>query len=374
MRNRDSIRRAPAPRPCAPALRRGASLMVAAAGLALAGCSDGPAGPGLDDGIDPLTGEARLDVVDAVLASDELRSFEAMSTRFDFGGVRASLVPLEGTDGGAFGTGKAARALGRIVSSTASRVPLISEGARGTTFVIDPGTGEYVPDPSRTGAPANGVRFILYRVDDDDQPILSEEIGYVDLVDGGDDIEPVALTLTAVAEGVTFLQYGVVADFAETEGMVQVDGFITDGVERLNFSLDVSASSSGGVETFDLDVQVALASGDLEIDATVSGLSADGSESGSVALFVRYGDESIQVDMEGDETQISAEFRVNGTLFATASGDPESPVITRPDGEPLSAAEIEVLVHIIHLAEDVFEFFGELLEPAGEIIALGFAL
>ena len=51
----------------------------------------------------------------------------------------------------------------------------------------------YVADPSRTGAPADGARFVLYTIDQNTfSPALPlEEIGHVDLRDlsVGDDID-----------------------------------------------------------------------------------------------------------------------------------------------------------------------------------------
>jgi hypothetical protein len=69
-----------------------------------------------------------------------------------------------------------------VQSLIAAGKPLVQvadsfQNVLGRTFVFDPGTGQYVPDDARTGAPADGVRFILYTV----HGSTYSEDGYSDL-------------------------------------------------------------------------------------------------------------------------------------------------------------------------------------------------
>jgi len=59
----------------------------------------------------------------------------------------------------------------------------IPPGNLGSTFVYEPGSG-YVLDPSATGAPSDGVRFLLYSVDSTSRTVITppQEDGYVDLI------------------------------------------------------------------------------------------------------------------------------------------------------------------------------------------------
>jgi hypothetical protein len=344
-------------------------------------CSEDPVGPGQDGEFDATAVDANLDALDAVFLTDEWKSFEALSALFNLGNVAASVVgtgtsfePLR-IDELALGTGATLTAASRIARVATTSVPVISIGARGTTFVIDPGTGQYVPDPGRTGAPSNGVRFILYGLNPvTGDPLLDQEIGHADLVDEGDSVSGIALRLTVVSGGATFLEYAVQADGAETSGTIEVDGFIRDSEHRLDFELDMVGASNGGQQTFDLDVHLEIVSRGFEVDVSVSGLEVDGSGSGTIEVFVRDGDDSIQVDISGSDTEISAEFRLNGELFATASGDPENPTILGAGGEPLTLQEQHALIHVLEAIGNVFEFFGELLAPAAAIILLGVVL
>lgn len=360
---------------------RGALVARTAVALATAvvgACSDDPTGPNGGE-FDAVTVDANLNAMDAVFLTPAWQSYEALGQLFDLTSVAPSVVPaweaLEVAElGGAALGSDATLAAARRVAAAVSSIPVISPGARGTTFVIDPATGEYTPDPARTDAPSNGVRFILYDVNPiTGEPLLGQEIGYADLVDEGDSTAGVALRLTVVSGGETYVEYSVRVNGNGTAGTIEVDGYIRDAEERLDFQLDI-VGTSGTQQTFDLDVQLDISSRDFEVDVSVSGMEADGGGSGTIQVLVRYGDESIQVDVTGSDTEMSAEFRVNGELFATATGDPENPEILGAGGEPLTAEEQRVLGHILEAMEDLFEFFGELLEPAAAIVLLGIVL
>lgn len=342
-------------------------------------CSDDPTGPGGSDEFDAATVDANLNAMDAVFTTPAWQSFEALSLRFNLGSVTPAVAPgwseLAHVEvGGAALGSDATLTAARRLAVAASSIPVISPGARGTTFVIDPATGEYTPDPSRTDAPSNGVRFILYGVNPiTGEPLLEQEIGHADLVDEGDSVAGIALRLTVVSGGETYLEYSVSLEGDDTSGAIDVDGYIRDSEHRLDFELDITGAN-GIEQTFDLDVHLSIDSRSFEVDVSVSGLEVDGNGSGEIRVFVRHGDESIQIDVTGSDTEFSAEFRVNGALFATASGDPENPTIVGAGGEPLTAEEQRVLGHILEAMEDLFEFFGELLIPAAAIILLGIVL
>ncbi|MCL5460153.1 hypothetical protein M3M33_16060, partial [Loigolactobacillus coryniformis] len=63
--------------------------------------------------------------------------------------------------------------------------PTLSPRYLGQTLVYDMVTDQYVVDPKRTGAPRNGVRFIVYEVNGEQRPNPAREIGYADLLDEG---------------------------------------------------------------------------------------------------------------------------------------------------------------------------------------------
>jgi len=306
--------------------------------------------------------------MDGFLTSPAFASYRALGIKIGGSGVVASVVPSPDALEGLPAAGEAASRLWSAVS----RIPLISTGNLGNTFVIDPATGEYAVDPSRTGAPSNGVRFILYAlVEGTEDPDLSQEIGHVDLVDQGATSAGIDLRLTAVADGLTFLEYGVTVEGDDTNGTVAIDGFVADATNRLDFDFDVSATENGNQTNVSLNASVRVDSEGLVITVAANGASFDGQEGSlTVQLSVRYGSESLDIDVEGDDTAIDATFRINGSVFATATGNPDAPVILGADGTELSEQEIRVLQEIVETADEIFNFFEDLAGPAEGIILL----
>lgn len=355
-------------------MRRQRRTLAIGLAIAAAACSDSPAGPG-GAKLDTQGADASLASFEAFFESGSWRSFEALGSRIDASGVTASMIPgLDGLSGAVASPGEAAASAAFRLLLATQRVPLISSGSLGKTFVIDPATGEYAPDPSRTGAQANGVRFILYDVDELGEPDLASEIGHVDLLDDGASTEGISLRLVAQVGGAVFLDYGVALAGDETFASVTVDGFLVPDGERLDFSFSANATQSQGEFTLDLDASLDVDSRDFHVTLTADGVGMEDDGSFDIALSIRYGSQSIAIEASGNDDTMSAVFRVNGSVFATAEGDPDAPVILGADGEALSLDEIRVLGEILEVADGVFEFFGELLEPAGGIIELAVIL
>ena len=356
-------------------MKRWTTILTVTLGLVAAACSDSPAGPNGTTTLDTQRADANLTSLQNFFGTNSWKSFEALGTRIDSSGVAASLIPgLDEVGNSVAASGRGvARATLRLLVAT-QRIPLISSAALGTTFVIDPATGEYTPDPSRTGAPANGVRFILYDVNALGEPDLTAEIGHIDLIDNGASTEGISLRLIAEAGGTTFLDYGVMLSGVATAATVTIDGFLVSEGQRLDFGFTANANESGGQATFDLDATLDIDAEDLHVALTANGVDTDKNGAVDLDLSIRYGSDSIQVAATGDDTTLSATFKVNGSLFATASGNPDQPVIVGANGEALTEEEIRVLGEIIDAAEGVLDFFDKLIEPAGGIIDLAVAL
>jgi hypothetical protein len=146
------------------------------------------------------------------------------------------------------GPDRLSQAVARIVAVTAGTagpqlVPVLRSGILGKTFVYDPGAGKYVVDPARAGAPAAGVRFVLYDVGEGDVPVEPlRETGHADLVDQRASApDAVGLRLTVVSDGVTHLDYAFALGGSIGNASFEVAGFLSDGIERVDF--DVSAAS-----------------------------------------------------------------------------------------------------------------------------------
>src|SRR5216117_3666480 len=154
-----------------------------------------------------------------------------------------------------------------LLAATALRAALVpSSGAiaasifppavvLGTTYTWNATTFQYeANDPAVVpGAPSNGVRFILYALDLAGQPIATQPIGYADLMDessGNTQTLHVLVVGTTTDPPVTYLDYAVSVTVGASTANVAVVGFITDGIERLDFNAAIGETT--GSATFDI--------------------------------------------------------------------------------------------------------------------------
>ena len=345
--------------------------------LGLAACSErSTIGPTPTDRFDVATFEANLATMERVASTPVLESFKAL-------GQHAGSVSVGGSPAAAAGTeptavaGRLLRLVSRIAtltgrSSGAQLVPIIRSEVLGSTFVYDPLSKQYVYDPARTGAPPNGVRFILYQLDEETQaPHAEVEIGWVDLIDEKvSSTSSLGLRLRVVSGGVTYLEYGFELSGQLVSPTLAVSGFMSDGTERLTFDLTVSGQVIGHGGAVRLDARLEMPSRGFKVLAAVRGAGGEG----QVDLTVQGGDDLINMKASVQESRLDATFTVNGRLLATAMGDPEHPVIRGEGGRDLTPEELAALAQIVGLAEGLFELFGELLEPVGALLGFGVAL
>ncbi len=337
--------------------------LALAAVLGAAACAEPePTGPAT--ALDAPAAEASLRAIDAVLGNAAWGSFRALGARFTTGRAVASLAAAPTTPAAAL-----ARAW-EIGAATIATVPRIPAGIRGTTFVLDPGTLQYVPDPDRSGAPANGVRYILYAVNPvTGDPVPGAEIGYADLTDEGDALpDRVALHLEVVSGGITFLDYRVMAGGSESAGGLAVRGMTTDGETEVVFGVNASARRDGGTEVVDVQFEIGIPDRGFVARAEVRNASGAAGSAGEVAMQVHVGPDVVQLTARATAEAIDAGFAVNGRPFATVRGDPDDPEIRGADGHPLSREERRVLHQLTQLTGRVFEMFGALMQPVGAIL------
>ncbi|MDX1493455.1 MAG: hypothetical protein R3253_05320 [Longimicrobiales bacterium] len=363
--------------------------MAAVALLALAGsaCDTGTA-PDLEPDFDAQAALADYQTMQAAMASDDLSPFQALEGRTPFASTPAAIdvmasVSQSGHEVGsrAFALAAARRLLAASTEATRSGLgepaqgPIISGWHRGTTFVYDPGSDQYQPDLEMEGAPATGVRFILYEVDDTGTPIREMEIGYADLVDEGDgSVEDIVLRLTVVLEDETRLDYRITLDHDATSGALTVDGFFVGDDTRLDFDIALGLSQIDGVGQAELDFHFGVESRGFSVAGHVSGIEENDDGAGSFELEVRHGGHTVAVEATGADGVIDGTIFVDGEAFATVTGPAGDPVIADPDGEALTVSELQLLHRVVHGVEHAFRFLERLLDPVDEIVLLGFIL
>lgn len=351
--------------------------------LAATGCgTDRSTGPE-DVRLDAQLLSADVAATDHAMRPPVLASFGALSGRFDLGptttvAIAGSRELLSARDDLTIASSKrlALTAAERLMSASRFDVtlasPALRPGSLGTTYIYDPATQRYVAALGRTGAPPDGVRFILYALNPvTREPIVSVEVGHADLIDEGA-ARPtgLGLRLIVVSEGTTYLDYRVALEGSATAGSLAVTGFLTDGETRLDFDIEASSTAGPSGATMNVAFEFGVPARGFSVVGTVEGVQSPGGGLGRINLVVHSGQTRIDVAITGDDDTVNATFLVDGRIFATVTGDHRSPVVRGAGGRELSAEEVSALHGILQLVGGVFELFGNLLNPVGAILAL----
>ena len=350
---------------------------AAATTLILAGCGDGNDGGGA-----PFDAEGTSNDVNAVSAT--FSSPAMASLGWAAGGIDGVFgAPFVSSSFGAIqdaapSTSLAASAR-RVLRSatgfnarttTSVALAVLPAEVLGKTFEYNSSTAQYEAT-ERTGAPANGVRFILYAINPVTEVPVEPlaEAGYADVLDESTATAN-ALRLQLVSGGTTYLSYGVTGSATATGGTVVVDGFATDGTTLVNFDLNNTFSDAAN-GTLGVDYRLDVPARDLNlvylIDVTqvstpAAVVNVDASVSGP------HGDVSIEGSLAAAGGQLTA--NVNGAAFAVVTLDENSQVagITKPDGSALTAAEYGALAAIWGAVLKGIDAFEDLLDPIDNLL------
>ncbi len=214
--------------------------------------------------------------------------------------------------------------------------------AAGKVWVYDDATGEYVAS-DRTGAPANGIRVILYEQDAEGQfvtPLV--ETGYVDLTDLSSGSTSKA-RLVAVVGSATIMDYTVQVTGDETSGELAVAGYLVFPAGRLNVDFAANASTNDtGTSTFDMTSSLDMPSRDFSFDLHFNGNYNDDAATGTFVLSETITSPNGRLDLTasaGYSDAFTFTIKVNGDTWATYDGE----TLTATDGRTLSSDESDVL-------------------------------
>lgn len=355
--------------------------------LVVAAACEPSTAPSARGELDPAKVLADYGALDGVLASDSWTGLEALAGRSSLA-ANASVSALRVVPSAAGRlTGRAyvadvvralreAQASGLDAKATSFARTLISPAHLGRTFVYNATLDQYVVDPSRTGAPSNGVRFVLYAVDGNGRPNPAREVGSADLLDEGSSSNAtIILRLVVTKEGVTRIDYRTSVLPGDGSGRVEVTGFATDDDgTRLDFDIDVAATSQGATSQIDADFDLAVRARNFRITGTVRG-AEDGREGdGAVAVTARHGATSFRVAVEGDGETIDGTIFLNDAPFVTVSGDVRNPTLRGASGAPVTPLELRVVREVLHAVDDVFALVEDLVRPVEHLLLLGWLL
>jgi len=335
-------------------------------GFVVAACKDS-VGPG--DFTDPVAVSTDMQAVDSVFTSDVYRSFGVAS--LELGSAATGVAPLKPAAtllGSTMPTldkgtgrplligalqGQRLQQLRPAMSVASAQGRIIPDSVYGRVFQWDAALDEYTWQDSVVPG-LNGVRFILYQVDDFNQVIEpTVDVGTLDVIDESTVNQ---LQLHILVKGLggtpTYLDYtasiSVSISAADTSVVVNAIGSISNGLVAGNKTL-----------TFDETVRVtneprftANATFTLNNPARTFTFSESAFVSGQSLIitgdfrFVRPG-ETVQfyARIAFDTTiTVDAAVRVNGRTVATLHADDSNPgEWVDAGGEPLTAEDVEAL-------------------------------
>ncbi len=240
-------------------------------------------------------------------------------------------------------------------SETAASIPVT---LLGKTFEWDLSIEAY-GQTERTGAPANGVRFILYQLNSSllpAEPLV--ERGYADIVYSAGTSSREA-RLSVFTEGaVKVLEYTVTAVDVGDNVIYSLEGFAGTGVNQVTFSLASGYSLSGNTLTITWTTEIASRG----LRNTVQlGL---GNSSVTFYGVLRRGLRKVEMagtlSLAGSGTLT---VKVGNKTFATITISGEVVTMVNADGQPLTAEEEATLEQILSWFQGAFDVPSILLAP-----------
>ena len=325
-----------------------------------------------DTPFDPTGTTSDIAAVASAYESDAMYGFQsAMPAITTTLGESSATVALRAAPSKVMATGKSgareyAGTLARLYTQpTAGMRPVTSRAAileehLGVTFVRNAETLVYEAS-DRTGAPPNGVRFIVYTVNPiSGQPVAPlQEVGYAD-VEVTQSTSSASIRIELVSGNVTYLDYTVGATASQTAATINVLGFVSNGEDRVNFDLDIHVNSDS-ILTLDYALSVPTR-GNFRMDLEETWNTNTSVVTSSLELRGPHGAVTVAGTWANDTGTYNVE--VNGDPFATITvTQGADPVIAGADGEPLTQEELQALQEIYLVFLGGYDFFEDLLDP-----------
>jgi hypothetical protein len=343
-------------------------LLLSLATLTLTGC-------GKDSGPSEFNPEGASDDMTAAqsaFSSSVAASFGAVSTDISvaLGGSAAVAGSAQLALSRPARTERYTRAVTSLFHSSPgiqASVAAIPSEVAGKTFVYDTATDTYVAS-DLTGAPSNGVRFMLYAVN----PITLRpaeplnEVGYVDIVDESGSSTS-AFHVTVVSDGVTYLDYNASASGTANGGVVTVTGFASNGTTRANFTVENTITSTATQLDIGLDYSLRVPSRDFTISYQATLVAASQSAVEATVDFTIAGrNGNLRLTGSYGDGGGSFTVKVNGETFATVTITVNGEaVLTSASGDPLTASEETTVRQAVEYYDGSLELSTTLLSPLG---------
>lgn len=369
---------------------------VASAAL-FAGCSEGPTTP--DTLSNPIATSASVAAFDSAFAAPAVRSLMVLagsiSPTAPAGLARAAALlgvtqrglPRPGESPYAWSARRAQllRQMAPQFSAPRTNVTIIPDSLRGSVFRWDSAASEYYRAQT-TGGPPNGVRFILYAVNDSTGQISYplSEIGYAELLD---ESTPTSLTLHILVKtidgSVTHLDHTVAVTPGASGFSAITHGFVSNGLsgadrKTLTFGVSFSASATETNATATVAAELNLNNPGVTIRLAESHTFTSGGGAVAVDFIFATPGETIQLQGVFTVTSVAADsmavtiiatIMANGQVLATVEGTPPDRLTFRDkDGNALPAGPVlDLLGRLTQAVGQLHELIRGFFSPVGNI-------
>lgn len=299
--------------------------------IAVAACSDSSSGPATVS--NPAATIRDLLALDSALQSDPVNALSLLVGNFPAtASPAAALTRAVAALGATLPPRPALTAPRRNLQPLAGLVaapmaPVIPDTLLGLTFEWNPDSLKYRPT-SRSGAPQNGVRFILYREDGvTGYPDPAQEVGSLDIID----LAPASgaqlrFVVRGSAGSPTFLDYTLAFLPAAQAFTVQANGYISNGrpaaLER-RFTFDASLTSAalanGLSETVDFVYDVNVP--DVAVELHLASVGDTVKDTTITAVDYRFSRLNENLRLAGADTSANGGASSAATFAVTVNGD-----------------------------------------------------
>lgn len=255
----------------------------------------------------------------------------------------------------------------RVEQASSGPMSSLPEGVLGKTFEWDLVDGRYEMT-DRVGAPPNGVRFMLYEIDDvtlePADPLV--EVGHVTINQGGTASNPAAALTVRNMAGVTVFSYTATRGGTAAIPSYSVSGSAGTGPNTATFTLTVGVNLISQNVTAVWRTEVAARS---LTTRTTLGINPN---TGAITLtgIMQRGLRRVEISGTFNSSlggQLTV--KVGNKTFARIVMDAESGLeITNPDGEPLTVEEEETLELIFRWFESSLTWYGAVLDPVVTVL------
>lgn len=252
-------------------------------------------------------------------------------------------------------------------AALASNGRVIPTDLLGKTFVMEPLKG-YVIDKQRVNAPADGVRFETYELDEvtrRPKTMPLERYGHLDLMDQSG--ETLRLGVHSMRDnGVEIADFFIEGTYSISDQEL-ISDFRSEGTlgegGRVEYALRDLFAFTDGLQQLEVifERDVSLPEKNRSVSVSLTGvLTQDPEDPGLLTLSLSLADGSNTATLEASMTEVEVDGTLthNGETVVLISGDPIEPTYRRPDGTTLEGGQFRAMDRA-WVASDQLLLFGD---------------